>query len=620
MPGAGRESGGRDSSVLGGDTSGRGFGRGAGLVSALVFLLVATGSCGDFEFSYHYRGARRLSDKPLQVRTVFWPRQGAMAFAVEPVEEGPPIMHLIPVSGEGACRAGPVNRFAAIADEDGLYLALLDRDGGRVRFYDERCQEWAPDVDRVEELDLRSGRDGHRFLLTTEAGSVYITEPLAKRVSLFAENVSRVGSGILRPRGHDAIWVLAGGKVAMIDGFGRVLPPVVEGVRQFDNYQGPGADWDGHAYVAVQQGRSICLVDMTAPAFDDDPDAWRMVWTTVHDEAAWDTAGEDASADAAPDEGQADDDAGEAGSTDEAGAVIDCRRPPADLAADARVGDEAEVLPEGPKKEGACGPRIDRVAGSCMGKACEAAIEGEPVARSSVPWISYLWPCDQQALVLRTDDPESAPIPVVDDVDRYRVLESAIDGLPVVLYRRKGDDVDHLQVLGQEPYSLGAHVVFGTLRILSDAMLTTFITDESSPRLVVWHPEEGSEVLLSGVQTYSPSGLVLHDFDADTGLGRLSFCNGRRCRAIADGVPENSYSTYDSLERVGDPIPLLAFLHEADPKTRAGRLSVRDRTTGAVVDVAEGVTKFAPVELGGARGLVYTVPDGERRGLWYVPR
>ena len=45
-----------------------------------------------------------------------------------------------------------------------------------------------------------------------------------------------------------------------------------------------------------------------------------------------------------------------------------------------------------------------------------------------------------------------------------------------------------------------------------------------------------------------------------------------------------------------------------------------DNQAGLRVDLDSDVSSFVPIENGPARGVVYTVADTDREGLWFAPR
>lgn len=540
-------------------------------------LALALAACGDFEAQYHYLGQRKLSEDPMAVKTVFWPDDEPVVFATYRRSRDERVkMYIHPLSGSRpSCEAGPVTRFAAVADRRGFRLALFHEDEQRLGFYDSRCGSIEPTLEGVRRMGLRTSGGVHRFIVESLDGQLISADPFAHEAVVLAEGVRRTGSGVLPLPDGDALWILTDRGLAPVDLTGKRLAAYISDVDRFAHFLGRDPESGRRrALVAVERRGRVELLDETSVLFDGE--------ARTKDERLWSQAS-------------------------------------------------------------ACSPRIEEVIehdlGGLDGSADLDSIGGlgglaglsqgdapKPRSGSSTvgTWVAMFSPCADRRLLLRSEQGER--LIVAEGVSEYQLLGVGRDGRPLVVFQVGEDEQQgsFVTLAGEDPIPIDVPVHLSTVGLRGglsgedDDLVLRFITGDAARRLGTWSPAKGFEELLFGVDTIGSRGFVLHEFDGD--VGTLSLCIARGCRRVATGVPSDGFHSYETIERVNASHPMLAFIHSADPERRAGQLRVLNRVTGSTFDIDERVQTFLPVELGSARGMVYSVPDGPRRGLWYAPR
>lgn len=300
----------------------------------------------------------------------------------------------------------------------------------------------------------------------------------------------------------------------------------------------------------------------------------------------------------------------------------------------------------------------------------EPVLVDEDVCRIGFPtgWgargLYYFSPCaDRRLVVFEIDRPARSGFERVDE--RYELGDSVVSGPviqdlsdPFVFYWTSSDPKAKLATLWGGKLGDPPERIADSVR--TDAVSATvrgkwpFIVDEDpatgAGRLVFWEPAEPLKTALEGVVRYDDPFAVAN-YDGTVGDAVWLGKNGSR--KIASGVPQNGIratpvgtsvirdfdgssgtllvSTKDdelSFERVASKvqpasvafiggIEAVGYLRQYDPEKKAGLLGVRVLATADTFDVDLVADDWTVTEVP-EPGVLYTVPSGSTRGLWYA--
>lgn len=273
--------------------------------------------------------------------------------------------------------------------------------------------------------------------------------------------------------------------------------------------------------------------------------------------------------------------------------------------------------------EDACAPELLSLRSlQCALETCDV----EELA-SSVPWVGVESPCGSGDLLLSAaDGGHRLRIPGAAS-DHILLTSDSGSGLSLLYNERdeQGVQTRVLDVLdaadGAEPTGELLEVPIDLQRLAATARPGHYrvLTLETSPRYGDLTIDGQFSPLLSGARD-AQSGLVLHSFQDDAGVGRLAFCPDDGCEELARDVPPGRYHRYLTLSRVGRSMTVFAFLRGYDDAAGTGTLTVYAPVLGERVDLDKGVSNFVDVESGPIRGVVYSIPSGPRGGIWFAPR
>jgi hypothetical protein len=157
---------------------------------------------------------------------------------------------------------------------------------------------------------------------------------------------------------------------------------------------------------------------------------------------------------------------------------------------------------------------------------------------------------------------------------------------------------------------------------------STHIAGRSSDRnFGIWNPDTGFEVLYKGVVDITPfidtrSGsfvwLMLHELDTESNLATLSVFDQSdyEVTTLAEKVPTNRYS-WEQLETVGEPVIVTIEDAKREEGVAEGELRARllSGELGSSIDLNVTSYRMIPLPL---PGLLYTVRDEGREGLWFA--
>jgi len=537
-------------------------------VPLLCFLLGLSQGCDDLGESFEYRGGRLLDEGDYHVAAAHWLDTLPVVFASR--AEGPDgerVLRFVPLSDIGIepCSTMAGTGFIAVGRDGAFRMAVInDRDPGRMLdFFDARCNRVGPAFEDAIHIDYIADS---QFLVRTENREAYVVEPFEGRVDLIAEDVVSIGTPRIGARDQQAnppplaLWVLSDDGLRLHDMHGKALSERIEGVTRMTVYHGPTAVDEGLMAYTDSEGVHLVQYDL---------DAARIPGAMVELQEHWSVAGA-------------------------------CTQSFKDI-------DDFSELE--------CDDDDD----------CEPA--ADPALASGLhAWLSMFRPCSARRLVLRRVL-DSASYTFDDNVMQFKVAARGSAEGPAVFYSKSNSDGerDYFYRSGlKAPIEIEVPV---DLQLLVEDVnaypRVRMTTAEDTPRFGLWHPDSGFEPLLENVRGTPETSLVLHDYDEEAGVGTLSVCD-ESCAQIASDVRRGGYRRYTTLERIGDGPIVLAYIHDYQrPEGRStggGTLTVVNTKTGAVVDLDREVSSFVQIENGPARGIVYSVSDPERQGLWFAPR
>lgn len=545
-------------------------------------------SCGDLGADYAYRGVQQVASGPYAVAAVFQTETAPVVMAQrrEPGER--PEMHIFHLSDQQQCLAGPFSRYLAAGDRRGFRLALFEEDE-RWRFFDEACDE-ALAVDQVTS-SLRVLVDPfvmeHVYLVEDTDQRLWRLEPFeGTRRLLTADLRVRDGDGSLVRSsslpvdgGEFALWVLrTGNELELLSSVsGRAALAPIEGVLSLTTAGELGYADRGLELLAAVRASGVALL---VAASDGNEVLSLPVW---EEEGACAPSFIDALA----------------GCFDE-----DCEayRPAADSASTgSQVISRALGLPEAEK--------------------------GLPEAFARrLPWLAMEQPCGSGTLVLLSLAVDLR-IEVPGAANSYRFVGGVADvSKPALFFVEVLKDAlqAKFMALGQEPELVPVPLDLAvTPERVPEAGAYRVVTLEVSPRVGLWEPGGEFTALRSDLavingRAVTASNLVL--YDAQDNVGTLARCEGTRCVDLARGVPARRFLRYDTLPRIGDSVEAVVFVRDVNEDTGAGELVVTAPELGITTVLDKDVSTFRDVERGPARGIVYSVVDEARRGLWFAPR
>jgi hypothetical protein len=144
-------------------------------------------------------------------------------------------------------------------------------------------------------------------------------------------------------------------------------------------------------------------------------------------------------------------------------------------------------------------------------------------------------------------------------------------------------------------------------------------------RFGVWSPDEGFRQLFKGVvdltpfidlRTSSYLWLMLHE--ATNGLGTLSVFDQKdyKLKKLATGVPTSGYSV-ETIDTLGEPIVVSLEDAKEQGGVRSADLRARLLSGDLGSSIDSKVTSYTMLAVP-VPGLLYTIDDEARRGLWFA--
>ena len=557
----------------------------------LVGVLLSVVGCDAFEGDYRYGGRQLIVRGAFRVSAVFHTAEIPVVMATRRVDDQSE-MNLFSLAAARSCVAGRYSRYLAAGDGRGFRLSMLDVEERTWEFFDQNCRSYL----RVDNAD-RNGlhvvldhiRNLHQYLVIDQERVLWAVDPFAgTQTSLVAGITGSVGQAVsasllVLPGGALGLWVVRADGLQLISAnSGEVLHRLAGEIIGFD-VRGPYAVSGGVFELVLltrPEGTALFAVGMAGQSASS-----ALLW----------------------------------------------------------------------EQEGACRPRFQRELSGCLDGACNRSLEDAeassallsrfqtlgdelghelPPDRASVarvsdnlPWVGMESPCGSADLKLRP------PMAVVDDLEFPGAMNSYAlvrapdkEGMAIVfLTPEEGFAQTHFVTLGGDEETLSATVDLtagvGVLRKPGDYRV---LLHEEEPRWGVWRLGEGFVPFLDNVAIgeggvpYVRGDLVLHDLQ--DGEATLSRCLETDCSKIADGVYPAGYWLYLTEPRIGEQVEAVAFLRDYDTETRSGELLVSAPELGVTELLDTHVDSYRPVEVGPARGIVYSVRDEARRGLWFAPR
>jgi hypothetical protein len=164
--------------------------------------------------------------------------------------------------------------------------------------------------------------------------------------------------------------------------------------------------------------------------------------------------------------------------------------------------------------------------------------------------------------------------------------------------------------LGEDLEQLATDVVyyssFGVIGNWDGTTGTLFQVDDTGEKLT----RVTDSVATAGIRYdgNTKRGLVLVDFDGTE--GELTLIRDGKATALAKNVRRDSYQFTVQL-------PTVTILSDFDTETGAATLRLRETDTPTETVVSVGVSEVLEVSWPRA-GLLYSVPVGERAGIWFT--
>lgn len=553
-------------------------------------LGLLTVGCESFREDYSYRGNQRVAEGDFSVSAVFNTEEAPIVMAVRRNDGGQAEMNLLRLTDSGACAAGVFSRYLAAGDHRGYRLSLLDVDQSTWEFFDQDCGS-SLRVERADPDGLRvlidPRRNEHRYVLLDQDRALWALDPFEGTRRLLVDGIAAPRlvidpSALPPPDGGLSLWVLRDSGLELISAAdGAVLHHLTDDVIGFQA-RGDVSDLAMPLellLVTRQQGIALIAVFIM-----DGVVSSALLWEQAGACRAYFEAG-----------------------------LADCADPTCTRSTSAQRLLSALSL---------VGPLQARRE---VSKSVADALASRLAVK--LPWLGMESPCQSGDLKLRSIVDPEVELRLEGAFENFAVVPGIQPETVALLFMREGEGeaVSHYLPLGGEDETVKVPIEFnaGAL-LLPDRRGYRVLTRESPPRWIAWSPGEGVRTVLANIAvddlgiTHVRGDLALHDLQ--DGGGELSRCVGERCRLITAGVHPLGYRVYQTQARIGEDLEAVAFLRDFDQEVRTGELVVAAPAIDTTVVIDTGVRTFREVESGPARGIVYSVHDEARRGLWFAPR
>lgn len=559
---------------------------------ATAWLLLI--GCGDLGADYDYDGAQKLASGSYSVAAVFQSATVPVVMAVRRDDEDTSAtdMHLLRLSDGEECRAGAFDGYLAAGDSRGFRLALSQAEG-RWSFFDESCQEalTLQDVGGLRVL-VDPWQYQHVYLMVGDEDTLLNVDPFVGTSRLLATGLTLDnGSPLVQAStlpvlqaGEFALWVRrnGGGLELLAARTGERVAGPIQGVSGLVTLGGLSVEGVSLELLAMSQAEGGVVFALAGAM------GGSALVVPVLEEAA---------------------------------ACQPRIHPSLVGCADSRCADASGggfTLAEGLEASGL--PAVIR----------ERLPDSEDVQSwvELLPWVGMERPCGSGRWVLKSL--ATGEELLLGEIEGSYTEVDAVDSssTPALLYVRATADAGakesvYLQLGAAEqtlPVPVDTGSVIEWLPTLAGYRVTT---SEVAPRVGLLRPGTGFQPLVEDVavvdgRTVVSGSLVL--YDAQDGTGTLALCRSASCTDLSTGVAAFRYRHYLTQPRVGDSTEAVAFLRNLGDDDTGGELVVAAPDLGEMSVLDRGVTSFRDVERGPARGIVYSVAEATRRGLWFAPR